>query len=182
MRRLLSLLLVGVFVLGVAGCNNNVSKMDVDAPVTAAEVNSASDFVVRGFLESIFNNDRELFEKCFPEQFITDSKNAGIDLFDQYVKTLEDDGTFVGTQYLNYNELSAEGGYSDADFYRHNIAFLVGAESDNEITAMHIDHIKVYFTVDGTNRYREVYGIAYEYKGAWYMYELQNSDAEFGKK
>ena len=61
-------------------------------------------------------------------------------------------------------------------------AFLVGAESDNEITAMHIDHIKVYFTVDGTNRYREVYGLAYEYKGAWYMYELQNSDAEFGKK
>jgi len=181
MRRLLSLILVGVFVLSIAGCNNNVSKMDVDTPVTVNEVNSASDFVVRGFLESIFNKDRELFEKCFPEQFITDSKNAGIDLFDQYVQKLEDDGTFVGTQYLNYNELSVEGGYSDADFYRNNIAILVGA-TDAEITAMHIDHIKVYFTVEGTNRYQEIYGIAYEYKGAWYMYELQNSDAELGKK
>ena len=85
MRRLLSLLLAGIFVISIAGCNNQVSKMDVDTPVTEQEVNQASDFVVRGFLESIFTKNRELFEKCFPEQFITESKNAGVDLFDQYV-------------------------------------------------------------------------------------------------
>ena len=182
MRKTFGLILALVMIFAVAGCNNNnVSKMDVDTPVTADQVNTASDFVVRGFLESVFTNNRDLFVKCFPESLIEETEKAGIDLFAQYTEALEDDGKFVGTQYLNYNELSIDGGYSDAESYRADIAKLVGTTPD-EIKSMHIDHIKVYFEVEGTNRYSEIYAIAYEYSGAWYMYELQNSESDFGKK
>ena len=82
---------------------------------------------------------------------------------------------------MNYNELSEEGGYSDADSYKASISIISGIPED-QITTMHIEHIKVYFDVNGTNRYTEIYALAYESNGLWYMYELQDIDNGFDSK
>ena len=118
------------------------------------------------------------FEKCFPESVIANSNEVGIDLFDEYRKKVGSEGDFLGTQYLNFNELSEEGGYSDADNYKASISIITDIPED-QITSLHIEHIKVYFNVSGTNRYTEIYALTYETGGLWYMYELQDIDNGF---
>lgn len=171
-----------VMLLAFAGCDRNqITKMDVDDAVTTEDLNTSSAYVVRGFFESLFNQDRDMFEKCFPDEFIADLKADDIDMFAQYSQSLAVSGTFAGTQYLNYNELSEEGGYDDWESFRDDISTVHGIPAD-QISTMHIVHVKVYFVNDGENQYIELYSIAYETEGQWYMYEIQNSDAEFEQK
>ena len=181
-RKIFALIMAGIMAVMMTGCNTNkVTGGDIDAPVTGEVLNTASDFVVRGFIESIFNNDRDLFEKCFPESVIANSNELNIDLFEQYRKSVGSEGRFLGTQYMNFNDLSKEGGYKDADSYRASISIITGIPED-QITTMHIEHIKVYFDVNGTNRYTEIYALAYESNGSWYVYELQDNEKGFNAK
>ena len=184
MNKLASVIIVTVMAvfatLGLTGCaRNQISKMDIDPAVTVEEVNDSSAQVVRGTLEALFTGNREQFEKCFPETFIKELNEAGIDFFENYSQGIELPGEFKGTQYLNYNELNAEGGYDDWETFRSNIALVQGVP-ESDIDSMQIVHIKVYFEIDGENKYQEVYAIAYHYADAWYMYDLQDADAELG--
>ena len=161
------------------GCDRNaVTKMDLDDPVAIEDVNKSSAQVVRAYFESIYTSNREIFEKCYPETFISDLKDEDIDLYDEYTQSLVVPGTFIGTQYLKYNELSKEGGYDDYDLYIANIAEIQGVDAA-KIESMQIVAIKVSFEVEGENKYLEVYSIAYCLEGTWYMYEIQDSSAEF---
>lgn len=170
------------FIVSVAGCSKNqVSKMDIDERVTIENVNTSSAMVVKGMFESMFDGNRELFERCFPAEFIADLKSEGIDFFDSYSRGFELPGEFKGTQYLNYNELNAEGGYDDWETFRSSISLVQGVP-ESEIDSMQIVHIKVYFEIDGENKYQEIYAIAYHYADAWYMYDIQDANAEFDNK
>ena len=181
LKRLASLVLLIMIAAFCAGCDTNkISGSDIDDPVTVTTVNTSGDRAVRGFLESIFNNNRELFNKCFPEKVISDTTAQGIDMFEEFRSSMGTEGEFIGTQYMNYNLLSEEGGYSDAGMYRSNISEITGIPED-KIGELHIEQIKVYFNVNGTNKYTEIYAIAYESDGQWYMYELRDNDAGFNK-
>ena len=161
------------------GCDRNaVTKMDLDDPVALEDVNKSSAQVVRAHFESLYNGNREMFEKCYPETFISELKEEDIDLYDEYTESLVVSGTFIGTQYLKYNELSEDSGYEDYDVYLDNIAMVHGVDQ-SKIESMQIVAIKLYFEVDGENKYLEVYSIAYCLEGNWYMYEIQDSSAEF---
>ena len=176
MRKRIICILLSLVMIAFAGCDRNkMTKMDVDDAVTVEQLNTSSALVVRGFFES------DMFEKCFPEEFINGLKEDNIDMFAQYSQSLAMPGEFAGTQYLNYNELSAEGGYDDWEVFRNGISEIQGIPAD-QIEAMQIVQIKVYFVNDGENQYIEIYSIAYEYGGSWYMYEIQNSNAEFDEK
>ena len=179
--RTVSVLLIITLFAGFVftGCDRNaVTKMDLDDPVAIEDVNKSSAQVVRAYFESIYTSNREIFEKCYPETFISELKDEDIDLYDEYTQSLVVPGTFIGTQYLKYNELSKEGGYDDYDLYIANIAEIQGVDAA-KIESMQIVAIKVYFEVDGENKYLEVYSIAYCLEGSWYMYEIQDSSAEF---
>ena len=183
MRRVIaSIMVVLAMAMAFTGCSNNeITKMDVDPAITIEEVNDSSAQVVRAFFESLFNGNREMFEKCFPAEFIAELEEDDIDLFDQYSKAFVVDGEFAGTQYINFNELNPESGYDDWEVFKQNIADVQGVDI-NKIDSMQIVCIKLYFATGEENQYIELYSIAYQMDGSWYMYETQDSDAEFGQE
>ena len=61
-KGLMCLMLSVVMLLAFAGCDRNqITKMDVDDAVTMEDLNTSSAYVVRGFFESLFSQDRDMF-------------------------------------------------------------------------------------------------------------------------
>lgn len=178
-RVIASAVIISLMALMFTACDRNqVTTMDIDEPMTMEKVNESSANVVKAYIESIFTANREMFEKCYPEEFINGLKEDDMDIYQQYIDTMQAPGTFIGTQYINYNEMNEEGGYDDWESFRDDISLIQGVEASS-IESLQIVCVKVYFEIDGENKAQEIYAIAYKTNGAWYMYELQKADAEF---
>ena len=56
--------LITVLLFCFAGCSGKKNTTGYEDPVTLEQVNTEGRYVARGFLEAIFTDDRELFNKC----------------------------------------------------------------------------------------------------------------------
>lgn len=175
--KIVSAVLLSVMAVGFAGCNFNSNTMTVDDPVTKETLNTSSEYVIRGFIESVFCKNREIFEMCFPEEFLEISKNANVDLYEQYSNSVELPGEFAGTHYESYVDFTTKTTPEDFEKFRADIALFHGLEAA-DITAVHLITIDVYFVINGENNYTTITAAAYCHKDKWYMYEIADENTE----
>ncbi|MBR6484765.1 MAG: hypothetical protein IKT14_07065 [Clostridiales bacterium] len=168
------IILAGVLLTSLVSCANGVK---IDDPVTVNDVHMSSSNVARGFIQSIFSEDETLFYACYPEGLYDDLIEAGNDPFAEYTGITDPNYKYYGTQYTAYNEYTEENGYDEA-IMRENIAFFHELD-ESLITEMDIVKLRVYFIEDKDYVSTDVYVITYKYENSWYIYELQNADAEF---
>lgn len=177
--KIVSLILILSMSLCLASCaNHGISSLDVDKPVEIEYVNAASDLVSRGFIESVFNKDEEMFKKCFPDGYVDSLKEDNIDLFKEYTSVLTVDGEFLGTKYKTYNDYTEESGYEE-EFMRDSIFLAHNLENSKIIDQMQIVKLEVLFNVDGDNVKTEVYFLVYRVADRWFAFEMADADAEF---
>ncbi|GEM_PF-1030298 len=174
-----TIIIMSAMLFSLTSCTKlPLTGMDIADPVTMEQLNTDGEYVSRGFIESIFNDNEEMFNSCFPEGFI-ESINADSDttVFEEYKSVLTIDGDFLGTMFEAYNNYTAEEGY-DEDEMRLSISLITGIPEE-DIGDLQIDKIKVYFRDDEGNAAQSIYFLVYSYQGSWYMYNVQNEDAEF---
>jgi len=172
--RIKALLVVAtVFVTLICGCSRNKP----DDPVTLDTVNQSSVNVSEGFFQSVFTEDKELFAACFPESFTEDTGSVDA-MYEGFQGTLADGYSYEGATMSAYNDYVEEDGYdltslkSDVSAL-HNIA-------EEDIEEAQIVKLRLFFnTVDDGEATMDVYILVYKADSSWYVFELQNSDAEF---
>lgn len=156
----------------------------VDEFVTVDNVNQSSVNVAEGFFQAIFTNDLELFEACYPDSFKNFESDDGttVDMEEvlfEYYTYMDPTYTYAGASLSGYNDYTEEYGYNDFPSLADNIAALHHTTSDL-IDQAQIVKLRLNFDVDdGTRVTTDVYILVYKSGSAWYVFELQNSDAEF---
>ena len=162
--------LITVLIFCFAGCSGKKNTTGYEDPVTLEQVNTEGRYVARGFLEAIFTDDRELFNKCYPDGFI-DRVNmaAGSDIFEQYRSVADINAVISGTAYVDSRDATVENGF-DAAMLRSKICMTSGFEY-SEVGAIQIQKIKGFFKNDVESIDSDFYFVVYEACGNWYMFE-----------
>ena len=179
-KKLVSLGIVIVLCLSLfTGCGNSVDEF-----VTVMNVNQSSVNVAEGFFQAIFTDDFELFEACYPDSFKNYENDAGegVDMeeaFRQYSAYLDGDLTYVGASLSAYNDYDEDHGYTDFPNLAEDIAALHHTTADQILQAQIVKLRLNFDDADGSRMTTEVYILVYKTDSAWYVFELQNSDAEF---
>ena len=165
--------------MSLTACGNKMED-----PVTIDNVNQSSVNVAIGFFQSIFTGDEELFEACYPDYFKEYENDDGEtfdmqELFDRYVEASDTSYTYLGAALSAYNDYDEAHGY-DFPALQANIAMIQHTPLIDTATAAQIVKLRLNFQSDGGDRMTtDVYILVYKTDTAWYVFELQNSDAEF---
>ena len=179
MRRILiSIVMIMVAVFFLPGCSSDNKSFKIEKPVTLKQVNSDGKYVARAFLESIFNDDREMFNKCYPDGFVDSLNNSsGSDLFSVYSQLTDINGSLSGTGYAGSKDYTIDNGF-DESLMKSRICLTTGIEySDVEkiqiqkITARFVNSVE---TVDS-----DFYFVVYKSGGNWYFLEFFKDDTGF---
>ena len=171
MRKILAVLMTLVFLLGFAGCSNNKVDFEYEDFVTEEQLNTEGRFVARGYIESLFLGNREMFNKCFPEGYVEDlGKAAGIDVFDQFAAATVISGTYMGDACREYRDVTVQNGYDVASL-RSRICRVAACEY-SDIGNIRIQKVQVLFMNSKEKKVADFYFIVYEMDGIWYMCEL----------
>lgn len=172
------LLLFLIAVFSFAGCSKADKEIYPDSPVTYEQVNSEGEYVARAYLESLFTDNRAIFEKCYPEGFLDKLERASdADLYEQYRRVLNISLDFSGTASAGYKDYSIPSGFDEAAM-RSNICLITGLDYSS-VGQIRIQKVKAFFT-DGKNTVdSDFYYLVYESNGSWYILESYSSDAEF---
>ena len=180
MRRTIAALMTLVMLtVLMAGCSKiPLTGMDIADPVNMEQLNTSGEYVSRGFIESIFFDNEEMFNACYPDGFVDSiNEESSSTMFEDFKEAMTVDGEFLGTMFEAYNNFTKEEGY-DEDEMRFSISVVIGIPEE-EIEAMQVTKIKVYFKDSEGNAAQSIYFLVFSYQGSWYMYNVQNKDAEF---
>ena len=179
-NKTLSLVLTAVIGLcTLTSCGSNTDEF-----VSKENINQSSVNVAEGFFQAVFTDDEELFEECYPlcfRDFVNDDgeKVDMEDLFEQYTAVVDPSYTYAGASLSAYNDYDEEHGYTDFPSLAQDIAALHHTDADL-IEAAQIVKLRINFETDSNEHYNtDVYIIVYKMEAAWYVFELQNSDAQF---
>jgi len=176
--RKLTVVLAAVMVMVMVFTGCGAKEVTVEAPVTVDQVHTEGKYAARAFIESLFKDDRALFEACYPEGFLNDlNASAGVDVFEQYKSVMKVSGQFVGTGYADYREYTVANGYDEA-FIRSRITNVTGLQY-SQVGQVQLQKIKVFFQYDTEQVNTDFYIIVYESQGAWYVLESINVERTF---
>lgn len=172
MRKVLAIILSVVFCFALFGCSSDPAKDFVfEDLVTMEQLNTEGKYVARGYLESLFLNNREMFNNCFPEGYVEDlEKVAGGDVFEQFAKTTIISGDFIGAATTDYIDVSVNNGY-DVATIRSQICRVANCEY-SDIGNIQIQKVQILFLNNKKKVVTDFYFTVYEMDGRWYMYEL----------
>ena len=179
MRKYIAVLVTICFILTVfAGCSSKEEQFTAEDFVTLEQLNTDGKYVARGFFESIYTYDENMFEQCFPDGYVKAlSDAAGGNVFEQYKNTMNLGGTFMGSASAGFKECTVENGF-DVATIRAKICFATGFQY-NDVGQIQIQKIRVQFMNEKSSMINEFYFIVYEKGGSWYMYELFTENAGF---
>lgn len=179
-KKLISVILILTMSLALmTGCGSRVDEF-----VTADNINQSSVNVAEGFFQAIFTRDIDLFDACYPACFkeFENSDGETVDmqeLLDAYSGYLDPTYTYVGASLSAYNDYDEEHGYTDFPQLTEQIADLHHTTPDM-ISQAQIVKLRLNFDDSEGSRYTtDVYIMVYKMDSAWYVFELQNSDAQF---
>ena len=171
MRKVLAVILVIVFGLTMFGCSDTTKDFVYEDLVTMEQLNTEGKYVARGYLESLFLNNREMFTKCFPEGYVEDlEKVVGGDVFDTFLSNIEVGGDFIGAATTDYRDVTVNTGY-DVATIRSQICRVANCEY-SDIGNIQIQKVRVLFMNSKEKTISDFYFTVYEIEGSWYMYEL----------
>ena len=174
-----AVLTIAICLASFTGCGAKVDEF-----VTVDNVNQSSVNVAEGFFQAIFTYDLELFSACYPDSFKDFQNEDGerVDMEEvlfEYYTYMDPSYTYVGASLSGYNDYNEDYGYTDFPSVAEDIAALHHTSSDLIVQAQ-IVKLRLNFDVDDGSRVTtDVYILVYKMGTAWYVFELQNSDAEF---
>ena len=175
MRKILAVLMTCVFLLGFAGCSNNKVDFEYEDFVTMEQLNTDGKYVARGYIESLFLGNREMFNKCFPEGYVEDlGKAAGIDVFDQFAAATVISGTYMGDACREYRDVTVQNGY-DAATFRSRICRVANCQY-SDVGNVQIQRVQVLYKNAKVEKIADFYLTVYEIGGTWYMYEMWSTE------
>ncbi|MCR5593558.1 MAG: hypothetical protein K6F79_07420 [Saccharofermentans sp.] len=173
-----AVLTVAISMLAFAGCGSKTDEF-----VTIDNVNQSSINVAEGFFQSVFTGDEEMFCACYPDSFkeFVNADGEQVDMhqvFEQYTSTSMPDYTYLGASVSAYNDYVEENNY-DFPSLQIDISVIHHMEVE-QIEAAQIVKLRLNFqNGEGEHVTTDVYILVYKSGSAWYVFELQNSDAEF---
>ena len=179
MRKYIAVLVVICLIVTVfPGCSAKSEAFTPEDFVTMEQLNTDGKYVARGFFESIYTYDQNMFNHCFPDGYVEAlGKAAGGDIYEQYKNTMNLGGTFMGSVSAGYKDCTVENGFDVAKM-RSKICFATGFEY-SEVGQIQIQKIRVQFMNENSSMINEFYFIVYEKGGNWYMNELFTENAGF---
>ena len=118
MRKTIAVLIsICLTVMVFAGCTSKPDPFTAEDFVTMEQLNTEGRYVARGYLESLFLNNRAMFNSCFPEGYVEDlEKVAGGDVFEQFTATTAIGGDFLGAATTDHRDVTINNGYDVATF------------------------------------------------------------------
>ena len=182
MRKLLaSFTALFIIVFALTGCTKEPETSNAqtfDALVTTEQANTDSTYAARAYIESLFLNNRALFECCYPSGFLDRlNESAGVDVYETYRSVFVISGTFLGTSAPDYRIVAVENGF-DEGYMRSRIGSVTCTDY-SDIGVIKIQKVKVYFQYDSGVLNTDFYIITYEVNGSWYVLESVNGQWEF---
>ena len=179
MRKVLSALTISlVFVLFITGCSGKPQVARPEQQITMEQVNTEGKYVARAFIESIFTDNKAMFDKCYPDGFferINDSSESA--LYDQYRSVMKIDATVNGTASTGYRDYCLANGDDEA-VMRSNICLLTGFEYSS-VGRIQIQKVTVFFSKGNESASADFYYVVYEANGSWYMLEGYQGETGF---
>lgn len=169
-KKCIALGMAAVTFCAFTGCD----KPQPDEALTTDQVNSSAEYCARGFIESIFYDNEEMFDAVFPNSTVEMlSESYGKDIFEVYKTSFEQVGEFYGTGVDSTKDYSEDDGL-DVDALKSDISGCQDIDEDL-ISDINIIGLSCYFKIDGKDMSTTVYTVVYEADGNWYFYELQNA-------
>lgn len=179
MRKILTTItLILVLVFGFTACESKSKGPQIEPQVTMDQVNTSGEYVARAYIESLFTDNRAMFNKCYPEGFLDMlGESSGDDLYSQYRNVMKIDAVVNGTASTGYRDYSIANGYDEASM-RSGICLLTGLEYSS-VGRIQIQKVTVYFSKGAESASTDFYYIVYELNGSWYMLEGCQKDVAF---
>ena len=175
MRKILAVLMAAVFLLSFAGCSKKSIDFEYEDLVTMEQLNTEGRYVARGYIESLFLNNREMFNKCFPDGYIDDLGNAaGVDVFEKFSSVTVISGTYMGDACREYRDVVIQNGYDVATF-RSKICRVANCQY-SDIGNIQIQRVQVLYKDVKVEKVADFNLTVYEINGTWYMYELWSTE------
>ena len=175
MRKFLAVLLTVVFILAMPGCSSKKQKFEYEDFVTMEQLNTEGKYVARGYIESLFLNNREMFNKCFPEGYVEDLQKAtGVDVYEQFSAVTVISGTYMGDACREYRDVTVQNGY-DAATFRSRICRVADCEY-SDIGNIQIQRVQVLYKNAKAENVADFYLTVYEINGSWYMFEMWSTE------
>ena len=149
MRKYIAVLVAICLILPVfAGCSSKEEQFTAEDFVTLEQLNTDGKYVARGFFESIYTYDENMFEQCFPDGYVKALGDAaGGNVFEQYKNTMNLGGTFMGSASAGFKDCTVENGF-DVATMRSKICFATGFEYSEvgQIQIQKIQNRKVFIS------------------------------------
>ena len=179
MRKTLSAIaLILVLVFGFTACGSKSKDPQIEPQVTMDQVNISGEYVARAYIESLFTDNRAMFDKCYPEGFLDKlGESSGDDLYTQYRNVMKIDAVVNGTASTGYKDYTIANGYDEASM-RSGICLLTGLEYSS-VGRIQIQKVTVFFSKDTESATADFYYVVYELNGSWYMLEGCQKDVAF---
>lgn len=180
MRKTISaIILLIVFTISFTGCGNKAeTAVTPESPVTVSQVNTEGKYAARAFLESIFSDDRDLFNRCYPEGFVDRLGAASnTDIFEEYKKITAINIDITGTAYAGSKDYTLNNGFDEAGT-RSRICMVTGLEYSS-VGKIQIQKVRVFFRNANEIANSDFYYIVYQSNGSWYVFESFTGDAGF---
>ncbi|MBO7426124.1 MAG: hypothetical protein J6U23_10630 [Clostridiales bacterium] len=156
----------------MCSCNRDVP----DDKVTPDNLNNSAQNVCRGFFQSIYEDDMELFKKCFNDHYFDGNEE---EVFKGYKDSSVSGMTFVGTKHIATRPCD-ENNDLNYDTVKGNIAFFHNIAED-EIKDIQLVSVKLFFEDQGTPKTIEVYSIIYLAEQSWYFFSVVDVTAKNAK-
>ena len=179
MRKTLSAVaLILVFVFAFTACSSKDKGPQIEPQVTMEQVNTSGEYVARAYMESLFTDNRAMFDKCYPAGFIEQlGESSGDDLYSQYRSVLKIDAVVNGTASTGYRDYTIANGFDEAGM-RSAICVLAGCEY-SDVGRIQIQKVTVFFSKNTESATVDFDYVVYEMNGSWYMLEGCQNDVEF---
>lgn len=168
------IIIISLFCCMLTSCGG----VKLEDQVTMETLNTESSKVAVGYMQALFNRDRDLFNATMPRETL---ESFGVDPYEIMSEAVTDEmhDLFMGIQYRTYNDFTEENGY-DVNYMRTNIS-LIHSIDESQITDIHLEKVSICLSTEEDKKYdtSDVYLVCYKYVGNWYVFEMQNGDAEF---
>lgn len=163
-NKLIALILIVVSLFSMVSC----SGVKVDPEVKNDSLNSSPENVCRGFFQSLYLQDEDMFNACFYEGAIETEDYP--DTYGMYQDLLDPELEFLGTKHISTRPCNIDNGY-DYDVMKDNINVFNDID-ENKITDIQLVNIKVFFRLGDENKSIELYSVVYQAEGEWYFFSI----------
>lgn len=181
MRKTIAVLTAIILVFtAFSGCKKKEPErvVQMEDLVTLEQVNTDGRYAARAFYESIFTDNRELFEQCYPEGVLERlNETSEVDVFDQYKVTTNANARLIGTAYVDSRDATAENGYDEATI-KASICWVTGL-GYSDVEAVQLQKIRLFYVNEAESAEPDVFYVVYKCSGNWYVFSNYTGEKVF---